>query len=182
MSSRPPERILTADVSTWNLGWAATVEPGRPPATGIYGLAGPKAPLHLLYAQVRNSIEELIDEYRPDELAYVPALVGGAGQSYTKALNGVEAMMIIAAFDKGVSIKPVKETDARGAILGRKQFGKRDARGRLIRGTGTEQAKAAALAWCDDRGWDHLDSDDVADSIVLWAYRQRALRLPLAGD
>lgn len=164
-----PERILAIDVSTRNLGWAATVEIGRPPAADVWILDGPKAPLHQLYAQVRNSVEQLIDAHRPDELIYVPALVGGKKHTMTKQLNGVEAAAILAAYDKGVRPRAVKETEARGMLLGRKVIP-------------TDEAKALALAWCDERGWPHQNDDNAADACIIWAARQRVLRLPLAGD
>lgn len=163
-----PERVLAIDVSTRNLGWAATVEVGRPPAADVWLLDGPRV-LHQLYAQVRNSIEDLIAEHRPDELIYVPALVGGKGHTMTKQLNGVEAVAILAAYDKGVRPRPVSESAARGLLLGRKVMP-------------SDEAKAAALAWCDERGWPHRNDDNVADACIIWAARQRVLRLPLAGD
>lgn len=119
-----------------------------------------------LYANVRTRLTELLVEHQPGELVYAPALIGGQkSHNQTKALNGVEAICLLAAYDYGVKLRPLTEVKARKAILRRP-----------VRGA---DWKAAALAWCDDRGWQHKNDDNVADACVMWAFRQRLL---LAGD
>jgi len=156
------------------MGWCADRHPLRPldgsPAYGLILLPG-MASLPKLYAAVRNSLADLIEEFAPATLAWCRPKFG-AGQTTEQALNGVASVAYLCCHDYG--LKPLVETEShvRKIVLGRGNFGLRDAKGREIKGTGTDRAKAAALAWCAAHGI-RTDSDDVADAAVLHAYARR---------
>lgn len=165
--------ILAIDVSTRMLGWAVDVSDANLPRYGLIKLPGMKR-LGVLFAAVRNSLCDLVEEFQPKAMAWCPAYAR-IDQSAGAALNNVVAIARLVCHDEDVRPMPLLETDARGDVLGRKTFGKRDARGKIIKGTGSEMAKAAAMAWCAKQGLDNIASHDVADALVLLAHAKRQL-------
>lgn len=163
--------ILSADISSKNLGWAAG-SMGARPRFGLYPLPGP-ASLGRLYIAVRNTLVDLIEEHRPAHLSWCTPLFG-KGHAIGKALGGVAAVAELVAADNAVKGWEVTESHARKVILGRGSFGERDRRGKVIRGTGTAHAKAAVLEWCEHSGWP-VDDDNIADALLLWSFTCEAL-------
>lgn len=168
-----PERILAIDCSTRFLGWAVDVPGANLPQYGLLTLPG-MSKLGRLFAAVRNSLCDLAAEFRPEVMAWCPAYAR-IDQSAGAALNNVIAIAQLVCHDENIRPMPTLETDARGDVLGRKTFGKRDAHGKIIKGTGTAMAKAAALAWCGKCGLENIASNDVADALVLLAHAKRQL-------
>lgn len=165
-------RVLSIDCSTRRLGWAADAPPANLPRYGLILLPGLKS-LGVLYASVRNSLTDLVEEHRPDVLVWCRPMYRDA-QTAAQALLGVAAVADLVAYDQGVRAFNVHEATARKDVLGRGSFGERDAAGKLIKGSSSKATKAAALAWCAKCGLD-VDSDDVADSLVLLAHAKRQL-------
>jgi hypothetical protein len=166
----PP--ILSVDCSTRALGWCASSPDGGAPIAGLILLPGMKR-LGVLYATVRNSLSDLVDEHRTAVLVWCRPMYRDA-QTAAQALLGVAAIADLVAYDAGIRAFEVVESSARKDVLGRGSFGERDARGRIIKGTGSKAAKAAALEWCARHGF-RTDSDDVADACVLHEHVRRVL-------
>lgn len=165
-------RILAIDCSTRRLGWSVDAPPASLPQYGLIELPG-MARLGVLYAAVRNSLSDLVEEHRPDVLVWCKPMFRDA-QTAAQALLGVAAVADLVAYDNDIPAFNVHEATARKDVLGRGSFGERDAAGKIIPGTGTKAVKAAALAWCVKCGLD-VDSDDTADSLVLLAHAKRML-------
>lgn len=161
---------LAIDCSTRNLGWAASGPDFDRPVYGLIVLPG-MSKLPALYAAVRNSLSDLVEQYTPAAIAWCRPKFG-AGQTTEEALNGVAAIAYLICHDYGVRPMPETESHVRKIVLGKGNFGLRDENGREIKGSGTPRAKAAALAWCAKNGTP-TDSDDVADALVLFEYMQR---------
>lgn len=160
---------LAVDISTRALGWCCGPTWLARPHFGLYRLGGMKD-LGKLYRSVCNALAEVIELHDPARLIWAPAFYNP--QTAALALNGVAAMAELTAYDYGISPFTVPETTARLEVLGRGTFGQRDARGKLIKGTGSKAAKEAALNWCGLQGW-LVQSDDVADAAVLWECDRR---------
>jgi Holliday junction resolvasome RuvABC endonuclease subunit len=173
-------RCLAIDLATRTCGWAATGADGKLTAFDAWTLPG-MADLGRLYAALRNTLADAIEVHRPERLVFAPALFRDA-QTAARALLGLVAVTELTAFDYSVEALEIAESTARKAILGRGSFGERDARGKVIKGTGTAATKAAAMAWCEARGW-HPPTHDTADAIVLWSYDRlfQASRQPTAS-
>jgi hypothetical protein len=163
---------LAIDCSTRAMGWCASPPDASSPLYGLITLPG-MSNLGTLYASVRNSLCDLIDEHRPAALVWCRPMFRDA-QTAAQALLGVAAIADLVAYDLGVRAFNVVESSARKDVLGRGAFGERDAKGKIIAGTGTKLAKAAALEWCAAHGFS-TDSHDVADAIVLHEHAQRQL-------
>ena len=169
MSGPTIRRCMAVDLATRSCGWTATGDDGKP----VYGgwmLPG-MADLGRLYAALRNVLDDAIQVHRPERLVFAPALFREA-QTAARALLGLASIAELTAYDNGLQVFEIAETTARKAILGRGSFGTRDAGGHVIKGTGSVQAKSAAMDFCHARGW-HPDSHDTADSLILWEYDRR---------
>lgn len=165
--------ILAIDCSTRRLGWSVDAPPANLPRYGLILLPGMKS-LGTLYAAVRNSLSDLVEEHRPDVLVWCKPMFRDA-QTAAQALLGVSAIADLVAHDNDIRTFDVVESSARKDVLGRGSFGERDPVTRkIIKGSGTKAVKAAALAWCAKCGLD-VDSDDIGDSLVLLAYAKRML-------
>lgn len=163
--------VLAIDCSTRRLGWACDELNARV-AFGLILLPG-MSDLSRLYGAVRNSLCDLVERHSPGVLAWCRPMFRDQ-QSAAEALLGVAAVAHLTCWDYGLKPLVVVESTVRKAVLGRGSFGERDANGKVIKGTGSKQAKAAALAWCARHGFD-VTSDDVADALVLHAYARRQL-------
>lgn len=166
-------RILACDISTRKLGWSVDAPPENLPRYGLIELPGMKH-IGRLNAAVRNSLTDLIEEHRPDIFIWCRPKFGG-GQTTEQALTGIASIAELVAYDNNV--RPYNETEShvRKVVLGRGSFGQRDPKTRkIIKGTGTVEAKAAVMRWCARCGLD-VDNDDTGDSLVLLAYAKRML-------
>ncbi len=161
------DSCLALDISTRNCGWACD-GPGNRPVYGLIKLPG-MASLGKLYAAAYSAVDGLVEEHAPARVVWCLAHFMDA-QTTARALNGVQAIVELVCHDRGVKAFETIESKARKAVLGRGSFGGKDEFGRLIPGLGSKQAKALAAAWCDRMGYAPLQSDDVADSLVLWHY------------
>jgi hypothetical protein len=164
--------VLACDISTREFGWCSDAHASSEPSYGLILLPGLKD-LGRLNAAVRNSLCDLVERFRPAVLTWCRPMFRDQ-QSAAEALNGVAAIAHLVCFDYDIKPFVPVESTARKDVLGRGSFGQRDAKGKIIPGTGTKMAKAAALAWCARNGID-TDSDDIADAAVLHAHAKRQL-------
>lgn len=165
------DSCLALDLSTLNLGWACDGQGNQP----VYDLIklpgmGPRGKPHLgmLYAAVRNALDELVEELQPARILFCQAQFVEM-QTAARALAGVQAIAELVAYDRGIRCCEAIEPSVRKAVTGRGSFGGKDEFGRLIKGLGRKQAKAWVADWCARQGY-APHSDDVADAIVLWRY------------
>lgn len=167
---------LALDLGARNLGWACDGR-GNQPRHGLVLLPG-TAHLGKLYAATRNAFERLLTDHEPERVCYVPkfATRGKTAVRTAEALGGVQATVDLVAYDCGLP-EPVRinERTARKAVLGRCDFGLRDAHGRMIADSGREEAKRTVLEWCARQGFEVL-SHDVGDSLVLLHFDQMQRR------
>ena len=174
-----PSRILTLDLSTRNVGWAAAGG-GPIPAYGLLEFPGMRD-LGKLYAACRNSVEDKIAEHDPQLIVFCMALFRDQ-QTAARALAGVQAVTELCAYDCGIEVMEASEMQARKAILGRATFAVRNPRypgptpdGRKAERMwmdGSKNAKLAVMAWCHGEGLDPL-THDVGDALVLLRYAQQ---------
>lgn len=161
--------VLALDCSTRMLGWCCTASGER--VYGLIKLPGMKD-LGMLHAAVRNSLVNLIEGHKPGVLCWCRPMFRDQ-QTAAEALLGVAAVAHLTAYDYGLRVVVEAETTARKYVLGRGTFGERDpVTKKIIKGSGSRAAKAAALAWCAARGIE-TTSDDVADACVLHQYVSR---------
>jgi hypothetical protein len=139
------------------------------PSYGLILLPGMKH-LGLLYGSLRNCVEELVLAHRPTRLLFCMALFRDR-QSAARALNGVQAVAELVAYDNDIEALEANESRARKVVLGRGTFGGKDENGRLIPGLGSKQAKAAVMKWCAEQGFEPA-THDVGDALVLLRYAQ----------
>lgn len=165
-------KILAIDCSTRAMGYSVDISGEDMPRHGLILLPGMKT-LGPLYAAVRNTLCDLADQFRPDVLVWARPMFRDA-QSAAQALLGVAAIADLVAHDEGMRAFNVVESSARKDVLGRGGFSERDAKGKIVPGSGTKGAKAAALAWCARQGFD-VENHDVADAVVLHAHAKRQL-------
>ena len=172
---------LCIDMSTKKLGWCCDAPGANRPRYGLIDLPGPRH-IGRLNCAVRNSLSDLIQEFRPEAIAWcLPYFSNDRAQMNTTiALIGVTGIAELVAFDNRVRPFSPSESTVCADVLGCGQFGERNAKGRIIKGTGTPLKKAAALRWCAANGFE-TDSDDVADSIVLWEHVRRRLAMRRAA-
>lgn len=164
--------VCAIDCSTRALGWCCGIAGTNRPAFGLITLPGMKS-LGTLYGSVRNSLSDLVEARKPSVLVWCKPLYRDS-QSAAQALLGVAAIADLVAYDHRVRAFNVHEATARKDVLGRGSFGQRDDAGKIIKGSGTHAAKIAALLWCEQHGFE-VESDDVADAIVLWRHATRQL-------
>lgn len=94
-------------------------------------------------------------------------------QTSAEFLLGMAAHAGSSAYRMGVEPRKIMEPTARKAILGQGSFVQRDATKKIIRGSGSKRAKAAAVEWCENKGWDVGGDDNQADALVIWEYARR---------
>lgn len=138
------------------------------PDYGLVKLPGLKD-LGMLYRATYNCAEMLFERLRPTHVLFCLAFFDKT-QTTSRALNGVQSVLEMAAYDYGVEAMEAIESKARKAVLGRGSFGGKDPNGKMIPGLGRKQAKAAVAKWAEDCGFVDLPSDDVSDALVLLAY------------
>jgi hypothetical protein len=160
--------MLALDISARSTGWAYAAAAGEP-VYGLWIMPG-IADLGRVYAALRNQMEDAFAVHQPASVVFVPAL--HAQQTSARALLGLCAVAELACWDSDKRPYEVNEATVRKAVLGRGSFGDRGEGGRIIKGTGTTQAKAAAIAWCQSRGW-QPQTHDVADALVLLEYARQ---------
>lgn len=162
----PGRGVLAVDCSTKALGWAFAVHGSSVREFGLKVLPG-MDDLPMLFAAVRNSIDDLVVDYNPRALAWCTAKFG-SNQNTEKALGGAAAVLALSCWDHDLHAIETTDSHARLVVLGQGQFGKRDParRNRIIKGTGTAAAKAAVMAWCKARRH-AVATDDVGDALVL---------------
>lgn len=162
---------LAIDLSTRNLGWACDGRGNAPVYDRVLlpGMGPRDAPeLGRLYCAVRNVLADLFEELQPARMLFCLARFHDM-QTTARALNGVQAVAEMAAYDNEVQPYEAIESKARKAVTGKGSFGGKDEFGRLIEGKGRKDAKAWVAKWCDRMGY-APQSDDVADALVLWHY------------
>jgi Holliday junction resolvasome RuvABC endonuclease subunit len=175
----PKTRTMAIDLSTRNLGWACASVGSNRPSFGLVKLPGMKD-LGVLYASVRNGLTGLFEEHRPRRLVFCLAMFSDI-QTTARALNGVQAVAELTAYDHEVEAFEAIESRARKAVLGRGHFGGKDpVTGSLVPGLGRKQAKEAVAQWSTRMGYE-TDSDDVRDALVLLEYALRQMGRPVNG-
>lgn len=123
-------------------------------------------------AALENELEGLMALLRPRYMAM--ALRFAASQTSAYLLTGLAVAAEISAYRQNVLPSKVAESEARKHVLGRGSFSERDPdnQNRAIKGTGTERAKKAAVAWCLGKGW-KVPTHDVAEACVIWEFERR---------
>ncbi len=158
---------LALDLASRGTGYAfQSDEPDAPVTYGLWLLRG-MSDLGMLYASLRNVLEDAIAVHQPSRLVFVPALFREA-QTAARALAGLVAVTEMVAYDNEVRAYECNESTARKAVLGRSNFTQRVA-GKIVAGSGSKLAKEAAMTWAREQGW-HPQTDDVADALVVLAY------------
>ena len=165
-------RILTIDCSSKWLGWCCDREDANRPSYDLIKLPGPQN-VGKLYCAVRNSLSDLVEEFRPQVMGWCPAFFRNDRPNLL-ALGGVVATAELVCWDNRVRPMTEYESTVCAKVLGCGVFGERDAKGKIIKGTGTPLKKAAALRWCAENGFE-TDSDDVADAVILHEHFRRQL-------
>lgn len=166
-------RVLALDLGARNLGWAA--QAGDRITYGLVQMPGIKDLGHL-YVCARTVYEDLIAAHDPERILFVRGFVGQGRTSVDvgRSIQGLDAILLMVAEDNGIPTPlNVDERRARKLVLGRGDFGKKDANGFLVPNGGREAAKEAVLTWCESRGFRPL-SHDVGDALVLlhWCMKE----------
>ncbi len=159
-------RTLALDLASRITGWAADVPGTQRPAHGRFALSGIKD-LGLLYCELENCLDILIEKYQPDRMIWCKAFFDKQ-QTAARALNGLQAIAERTAYLHGIEAREVVENNVRNCVLGRSNFGTKDEWGRLV-GDGSERAKEAVLEWCASKGLKPGDHND-GDALVLLKY------------
>lgn len=167
--------VLALDLGARNLGWACDRQGANRPSFDLVKLPG-TAHLGKLYVAVRNILDRIVDSHDPARICYVPkfSTQGRTAVRTAEALGGVQAWIDGLACDWEMP-EPTRynERTVRKAVLGRCDFGKKDAHGRIIADSGRQEAKDAVLDWCAFQGYDLTNlSHDTGDALVLWHYDQ----------
>ena len=82
---------------------------------------------------------------------------------------GMAAHVESSGYRLSVKVREIPEGTARKQVLGRGNFAERDEHRRIIKGTASKNAKAAAVRWCETKGWLVRD-DNEADAAVIWQF------------
>lgn len=125
-------------------------------------------------AALENELSDFMALTRPRRLVF--AVRFAAAQTTAYLLTGLAVAAEIQGYRSGVQeIAKLAESEARKHVLGRGSFGDRDPSNgnKIIKGSGTPKAKAAALSWCNGKGWNVGDEADIADACVIWEFDRR---------
>jgi Holliday junction resolvasome RuvABC endonuclease subunit len=169
-----PPRTLAVDMASRLMGWAVNVEGSPRPAHDTVILGGIKH-LGRLYSELENTLDWLIDKYRPGRLIWCMAIFDQQ-QTSGRALNGLQAVAELTAYNHQIEPREAHEMKVRAAVLGRSSFGTRDEFNRLNQ-DGSERAKEAVMAWCKEFGYAPRDHN-AGDALVLLEYD----RMSRAGE
>jgi Holliday junction resolvasome RuvABC endonuclease subunit len=147
--------VLTLDLASI-VGWAYGHK-GERPSSGTWILRGHQ--LGPRFVGFENELIRAIETYRP-RLIVMEAPLPPTRQASTFVARqqfGLAAYVEGEGCRAGIDVREMPFDTVRKAVLGRGRFG------------GTDQAKAAVLAWCRAQGWNPSDHN-AADAIVLWAF------------
>lgn len=122
------------------------------------------------WIDLQNKLEDFCELQRPSLIVYAAPF---AKQQTSARLGlGLAAHAESSGKRMGIMVREAREDKARKEILGRAQFGERDIRGKIIKGTGSKAAKETALGWCRSKGW-MVPDHNAADACVIWEWARR---------
>ena len=164
--------ILALDLST-RTGWCQGGLDDAEPVSGVWVLP-PMSQLAACFVALENELDDLI-ELRKPRLVLSEAPIEKQ-QTSARLLIGLANQVLATCYRHGILAREQSVNTMRLAMLGTCSFAARDPRtGRRVPGTGSQNAKAAVIAWCHAQGWTQIADHNEADARLAWAYARREM-------
>ncbi len=187
MSDLPPvDWLLTLDIGTRSMGWAAGRVDAAIPHCGTWELPG-MADQGALYGRLWEKLGQWCERRRPDLIAYVRPFMN-KGSIAAEGLGGLSSVLHLFCTGKAtrlgaIPLRRIDEADARAAILDpniRKLMAQASRAAGKGKGAGSKLAKAMAMEWCRAHGLEP-SSGDAADATIVWEYTRGLVRAQQQG-
>lgn len=164
-----PGGILALDLSLIT-GYAYGGMSANAPRVGRWFINGGLNGMGEAWVDLQNRIEDFVQVNRPSLIVY--ALPYAKVQTTARLSLGLAAHAESSAYRMEVDVREIPEGTARKGVLGRGFFAERDHQKKIIKGSARNNAKAAARAWCEGKGWNVRD-DNEADACVIFEFARR---------
>ena len=151
------EWLLSLDIGTRSMGWAAGRVDAAIPHCGTWELPG-MADQGALYGRLWEKLGQWCERRRPDLIAYVRPFMN-KGSIAAEGLGGLSSVLHLFCTGKAtrlgaIPLRRIDEADARAAILDpniRKLMAQASRAAGKGKGAGSKLAKAMAMEWCRAR-------------------------------